>query len=99
MTKRDHREKYILYLFVAGASLRSTKAIKDITRICREHLKDMFELTVVDIFQQPELARQDGALPHLRGGQVDRIRRKRLAVEEEDGVLLLARSGGGANRV
>jgi circadian clock protein KaiB len=47
---------YMLRLYVAGASPRSTRAIAAIKRICESHLKDHYELEVVDLYQQPEEA-------------------------------------------
>lgn len=51
----DNR-RYVLRLFVTGATPRSAKAIANIRRICEEHLQGRYELEVVDIYQQPELA-------------------------------------------
>ncbi|OGS37784.1 MAG: hypothetical protein A2293_16585 [Elusimicrobia bacterium RIFOXYB2_FULL_49_7] len=55
----EHVERYILYLFVAGATCRSADAIKNVTQICNDRLKNKYELKVIDIYQQPELARQE----------------------------------------
>ena len=49
-------EKYILRLYVAGLTPRSTKAITNVKEICETHLKGRYELDVVDIYQQPKLA-------------------------------------------
>lgn len=51
-----------LRLYVAGTSLRSTRAIQNAKQICEEHFAGRYELEVVDIFQQPELAREDRIL-------------------------------------
>ena len=48
--------KYILKLFVSGIMQNSVRAIKNINKICKEHLKDNYELEIIDIYQQPELA-------------------------------------------
>lgn len=42
---------------MAGASPRSTRAIKNIRAICEEHLKGQYTLEVVDIYQNPVLAK------------------------------------------
>lgn len=49
--------KYLLRLYVAGNTKKSTEAIANIRQICETHLKGRFELEVVDIYQQPELVR------------------------------------------
>ncbi len=51
-------EKFVLRLYVAGMTPRSTQAIRNIRKICEEHLKGRYELEVIDVYQQPELARE-----------------------------------------
>ena len=48
--------KYVLRLYVTGATDRSTKAIANIRTVCEQHLKGHYDLRVVDIYQQPSLA-------------------------------------------
>ena len=50
------RSKYILRLFVSGILQNSIRAIKNINLICEEHLKGNYDLEIIDIYQQPELA-------------------------------------------
>ena len=54
--KRD-RAKYVLRLYVAGMTPKSTRAIANVKRICNEHLAGRYELEVIDIYQQPKLAK------------------------------------------
>lgn len=51
------QERYLLRLYVTGATPRSLRAIQNIRRICEEHLKDRYSLEVVDVYQQPVLAK------------------------------------------
>ena len=51
------RAKYVLRLYVAGMTPKSTRAIANIKRICDEHLAGRYELKVIDIYQQPKLAK------------------------------------------
>jgi circadian clock protein KaiB len=53
---RKNRQ-YVLRLYVAGINPRSSAAIKAITEICEEHLKGHYELEIIDIYQQPTLAK------------------------------------------
>ncbi len=55
--KEEKQEKYVLKLYITGATPRSTKAIMNIRKICEEHLKGHYELEIIDIFQQPVLAK------------------------------------------
>ena len=55
MKKKSDKDIYILHLFIAGASPRSTNAIINIKKICTEYLDGMYKLQVIDIYQQPNL--------------------------------------------
>ena len=49
-------EKHVLRLFVAGATERSRQAVLRVRQMCASELKDKYQLEVIDIYQQPELA-------------------------------------------
>jgi circadian clock protein KaiB len=49
--------RYVLRLYVTGTTVHSSRAIVNIRKICEEHLKGRYDLEVVDISQNPELAR------------------------------------------
>lgn len=49
----------LLRLFVAGATTRSRQAILRVRELCAAELKDHCELEVIDIYQQPALAREN----------------------------------------
>src|SRR5688572_13838264 len=53
----DSREHYVLRLYVTGSTQRSSKAIQNIRALCEQHLQGRYELEVIDIYQQPVLAR------------------------------------------
>jgi circadian clock protein KaiB len=48
-----------LRLFVAGLTPRSKHAIQTLRRLCEERLDGNYRLEIVDIYQQPALARQE----------------------------------------
>lgn len=52
---------YVLRLYVTGVTPRSRRAIASVKRILEERLPGRYELEVVDIYQQPMLAR-DGQI-------------------------------------
>jgi circadian clock protein KaiB len=58
---------YILRLYVAGQTPKSIDAITNIKKICEENLKGRYELDVIDLYQQPQLAQGEQiiALPTL----------------------------------
>jgi circadian clock protein KaiB len=49
--------KYVLRLFIAGTTPRSSRAVANIKEICERDLEDRYDLEVVDIYQQPALAK------------------------------------------
>jgi circadian clock protein KaiB len=51
--------KYLLRLYMAGATARSRKALRRAYQLCEAELKDNYELEVIDVYQQPELARDN----------------------------------------
>jgi circadian clock protein KaiB len=53
--------KHILRLYVAGATERSRRAILRARQLCESELDGDFELEVIDVYQQPLLAR-DGQI-------------------------------------
>lgn len=51
--------RYVLRLYVIGTTARSARAIVNIRNICEQHLRDRYELEVVDITQHLTLAQGD----------------------------------------
>jgi circadian clock protein KaiB len=60
-------ERYVLRLYVAGMTPRAGRAIENVRLICDQHLEGRYDLEVIDIYQQPVLAkgRQIIAAPTL----------------------------------
>ena len=44
---------------MAGATARSRQALLRVSQLCEAELKDNYELEVIDIYQQPKLAREN----------------------------------------
>ena len=53
------KEKYVLKLYITGMTRRSQEALRSLEKICRQHLAGNVVLEVIDIYQQPELAKGD----------------------------------------
>ena len=49
-------QNYILRLYITGMTPQSVRAIANVKKICEEHLQGRYELEVVDLYQQPQLA-------------------------------------------
>ena len=56
---RGAPRKYILRLYVTGQTPRSVKSIENLKRFCESHLKDRYEMEVIDIYQQPAQASEN----------------------------------------
>jgi len=56
--KPEQDASLLLRLFVAGNSLRSNQTIETLRQMCDERMPGKYHLEIVDIYQQPELARQ-----------------------------------------
>jgi circadian clock protein KaiB len=52
-------ERYVLKLYVTGATVRSLRAIANVKAICEQHLKGRYDLEVVDIYRRPARLRRD----------------------------------------
>jgi circadian clock protein KaiB len=48
--------RYVMKLYVAGQSPKSVSALANLKRICEENLQGHYELDVIDLYQQPQLA-------------------------------------------
>jgi circadian clock protein KaiB len=65
--RKAQSPRFILKLYVAGQSPKSVSAIANIKKICEENMQGAYELEVIDLYQQPQLAlgEQIIALPTL----------------------------------
>lgn len=55
----EYTGHYVLRLYVTGMTPRSSRAIATIKSICEEHLEGRYDLEVIDIYQCPQLARDE----------------------------------------
>ena len=53
------KSNYILRLFVAGATDKSRQAVLRVRQLCAVELNGNCDLEVIDIYQQPKLAREN----------------------------------------
>ncbi|MDB4907748.1 MAG: kaiB [Gemmatimonadetes bacterium] len=54
--------KYLLRLFVTGASSRTGTAIANLKRICEQELEGLYDLEIIDVLEHPELAEDEKIL-------------------------------------
>ncbi len=58
----DDLNRWNLRLYVAGQTPRSLTAFKNLKQICEEYLKGQYHIEVVDLMENPTLARGDQIL-------------------------------------
>jgi circadian clock protein KaiB len=61
-TPSPEPELWDLRLYVAGQTPRAIAALDNLKRICEEHLAGQYRIEVVDLLQNPQLARGDQIL-------------------------------------
>jgi circadian clock protein KaiB len=52
-------ERYILRLYITGMTSRAARTIENLQVFCEKHLAGRYELQVIDVYQQPELASRE----------------------------------------
>ena len=57
--EREGSERYVLRLYIAGTTRASSESVATLRAICEQHLSGRYELAVVDVFQQPVLAKDE----------------------------------------
>ncbi|MFY9638827.1 MAG: circadian clock KaiB family protein [Methanobacterium sp.] len=59
---KDEDEIWNLRLYVAGQTSKSIEAFANLKEICETHLKHKYRIEVIDLVENPELAKNDQIL-------------------------------------
>ena len=59
---KSTKKKYELRLYIAGTTPKSVTALRNLKKYCEEHLKGIYEIEVIDLLQEPQLAKGDQIL-------------------------------------
>jgi circadian clock protein KaiB len=51
-------EKYLLRLYVTGHTPRSLRSVENLRNLCERYLKGRYDLEIIDIYQQPAMAKE-----------------------------------------
>lgn len=83
-------ETFDLRLYVAGQSPRSVRALENLRAVCDEHLAGRYTVEVIDLLQNPALARGDEiiAVPTLVRKLPEPIRKIIGDLSDTDRVLV-----------
>ena len=73
----EDTDKWELRLYTAGQTPKSLAAIKNLKKVCEEHLAGRYEIEVVDLLKNPRLAKDDQivAIPTLVRKLPDPVRK------------------------
>jgi circadian clock protein KaiB len=65
--KKSKTARYLLRLYVVGSSPKTEAVVNNLRKLCETRLKDRYELDVVDISKDPQLAMSEQiiAIPTL----------------------------------
>lgn len=90
LSNQSLAERYVLRLYVTGMTPRSTEAIAMIKSICEQHLEGRYDLEVIDIYQHPQLAKDEQiiAVPTLVKKLPSPLRRFIGNLSDKERVLL-----------
>lgn len=83
-------ETWELKLYIAGKTLKSQTALRNLKRYCENHLKGKYTLEVIDLLKKPQLAEGDQifAVPTLVKKVPEPIRKIIGDLSNEEKVLV-----------
>jgi circadian clock protein KaiB len=84
------KKKWQLRLYVAGQTPKSVLALKNINKLCKEHLDGQYSIEIVDLLKNPQLAEGDQifAIPTLVRKVPEPIRKIIGDLSNEEKVLV-----------
>jgi circadian clock protein KaiB len=70
-------DKWELRLYTAGQTPKSLAAIKNLKKVCEEHLAGRYDIEIIDLMKNPRLAKDDQivAIPTLVRKLPDPVRK------------------------
>jgi circadian clock protein KaiB len=55
-------ERFVLRLYIAGQTPKCVRAFTNLKQICEEHLANRYRIEIIDLLENPQLARGDQIL-------------------------------------
>jgi circadian clock protein KaiB len=62
ISRIDESDTFVLRLYVAGQTPKCVRAFANLKRICEEHLTQRYRIEMIDLLENPQLARGDQIL-------------------------------------
>jgi circadian clock protein KaiB len=83
-------EVWELKLYIAGTTIKSQTALRNLKKYCEEHLKGKYKLEIIDLLKKPQLAEGDQifAVPTLVKKVPEPIRKIIGDLSNEEKVLV-----------
>jgi len=83
-------EVWELKLYIAGTTIKSQAALRNLKKYCEEHLKGQYKIKVIDLLKKPQLAEEDQifAVPTLVKKVPEPIRKIIGDLSNEEKVLV-----------
>jgi circadian clock protein KaiB len=65
--EKEKKFSFIFRLYITGVSPNSSRAVTNFKNICESYLKGQYDLSIIDVYQQPQMAKSADiiALPLL----------------------------------
>src|ERR1700754_4018137 len=60
--QKSEMAKWELRLYIAGNTPKSATALRNLKKYCEEHLKGIYDIEVIDLLKNPQLAEGDQIL-------------------------------------
>ena len=60
--RKKPKEVWDLRLYVAGQTPKSILALANLKKLCQEHLSEKYNIEIIDLVRNPQLARKDQIL-------------------------------------
>jgi circadian clock protein KaiB len=58
-TSERQKDKWLLRLYVAGQTPKCVAAFANLKKICAQYLENRYEIEIIDLLENPQLARGD----------------------------------------
>ena len=93
MKEQEHIEEITMYelkLYIVGRISKSVKVVEEVVELLKDALDGHYDLEVIDIINNPELAEKDGILatPALEKVSPEPVRRIIGNLSDKDKILL-----------
>jgi circadian clock protein KaiB len=60
--RSEESERFVLRLYIAGQTPKCVRAFTNLKQICEEHLANRYQIEIIDLLENPQLARGDQIL-------------------------------------